>query len=76
MMLVAEGAERFAQENGVPLCKAEELVSEAEWDAWMKCKKDAHAAEHHRGHEQGTGARWRWTARGGCLPRLRQGDLL
>ncbi len=54
MMLVAEGAERFAQENGVPLCKAEELVSEAEWDAWMKCKKDAHAAEHHRGHEQGT----------------------
>ena len=54
MMLVAEGAERFAQENGVALCKAEELVSEAEWDAWMKCKKDAHAAEHHRGHEQGT----------------------
>src|SRR5271155_3677141 len=54
MMLVAEGAERFAKENGVPLCKAEELVSEAEWDAWMKCKKDAHAAEHHRGHEQGT----------------------
>jgi beta-aspartyl-peptidase (threonine type) len=54
MMLVAEGAERFAKENGVPLCKAEELVSEAEWDAWMKCKKDAHAVEHHRGHEQGT----------------------
>jgi len=54
MMLVAEGAERFASENGVALCKAEELVSEAEWDAWMKCKKDAHAAEHHRGHEQGT----------------------
>src|SRR5277367_340646 len=54
MMLVAEGAERFAKENGVPLCKTEELVSEAEWDAWMKCKQDAHAAEHHRGHEQGT----------------------
>jgi L-asparaginase / beta-aspartyl-peptidase len=54
MMLVAEGAERFARENGVALCRAEELVSEAEWDAWMKCKKDEHAAEHHRGHEQGT----------------------
>jgi len=54
MMLVAEGAERFAQENGVELCKAEELVSEAEWEAWTKCKKDSHAAEHHRGHEQGT----------------------
>src|SRR5277367_6567291 len=54
MMLVAEGAERFAIENGVALFKAEDLVSEAEWDAWMKCKKDEHAAEHHRGHEQGT----------------------
>jgi beta-aspartyl-peptidase (threonine type) len=54
MMLVADGAEHFAKQNGVPLCKAEELVSETEWDAWMKCKKDEHAAEHHRGHEQGT----------------------
>src|SRR5271168_2808008 len=54
MMLVGEGAEHFAKENGVALCKAEELVSEAEWDAWMKCKKDKHAAAHHRGHEQGT----------------------
>jgi beta-aspartyl-peptidase (threonine type) len=54
MMLVGEGAERFAKENGVVLCKAEELVSEAEWEAWMKCRKDQHAATHHRGHEQGT----------------------
>jgi beta-aspartyl-peptidase (threonine type) len=54
MMLVAEGAERFAKAHGVKLCKAEELVSEAELEAWMKCRKDAHAAEHHRGHEQGT----------------------
>src|SRR2546429_2196376 len=30
------------------------MVSEAEQQAWMKCKKDIHAAEHHRGHEQGT----------------------
>ena len=54
MMLVADGAERFAKENGVVLCQEEELVSEAEREAWMKCKKDSHAAEHHRGHEQGT----------------------
>jgi L-asparaginase / beta-aspartyl-peptidase len=54
MMLVGEGAERFAKANGVKLCKAEELVSEAELAAWTRCKKDAHAAEHHRGHEQGT----------------------
>ena len=54
MMLVADGAERFAIDHGIKLCKPEELVSEAEWEAWMKCKKDEHAAEHHRGHEQGT----------------------
>jgi beta-aspartyl-peptidase (threonine type) len=54
MMLVAEGAERFAREQGIKLCKPEELVSEAEWAAWQKCKEDTHAAEHHCGHEQGT----------------------
>ncbi len=54
MMMIAEGAERFAKEQGLHLCKPEELVSEAEWEAWMKCKQDKHAASHHRGHEQGT----------------------
>jgi L-asparaginase / beta-aspartyl-peptidase len=54
MMLVAEGAERFAKEQGIQLCKPEELVSEAEREAWMKCKQDKHAVAHHRGHEQGT----------------------
>src|SRR5258707_7921566 len=54
MMLVADGAERFAKDHGIKLCKPEELVSEAEHGAWMKCKADEHAAEHHRGHEQGT----------------------
>jgi L-asparaginase / beta-aspartyl-peptidase len=54
MMLVADGAERYAKANGISLCDNKELISPAEWDAWQKCKKDAHAAEHHRGHEQGT----------------------
>jgi L-asparaginase / beta-aspartyl-peptidase len=54
MMLVADGAERFAKENGLDLCKPEELVSEAEWEAFLHCSKDEHAAEHHRGYEQGT----------------------
>src|SRR6516225_4521033 len=54
MMLIAEGAEKFAREKGVPLCKPEELVSEAEWEAYLRCSQDEHAAEHHRGHEQGT----------------------
>jgi L-asparaginase / beta-aspartyl-peptidase len=54
MMLVGEGAERFASEHGIALCDPEEMISEAEREAWMKCKEDKHAAEHHRGHEQGT----------------------
>jgi L-asparaginase / beta-aspartyl-peptidase len=54
MMLVAEGAERFAKNSGLVLCEPEELVSEAEWQAYLRCSKDEHAAIHHRGHEQGT----------------------
>jgi L-asparaginase / beta-aspartyl-peptidase len=30
------------------------LITPAEREAWQHCKKDQHAAEHHRGHEQGT----------------------
>lgn len=54
MMLVGEGAERFAVEHGIVLCDPGELISEAEQEAWLKCRNDKHAAEHHRGHEQGT----------------------
>jgi L-asparaginase / beta-aspartyl-peptidase len=54
MMLVADGAEGYAKDNGMPLCDNKELISPAEWNAWARCKKDRHAAEHHRGHEQGT----------------------
>jgi L-asparaginase / beta-aspartyl-peptidase len=54
MMLVAEGAERFAVQHGIRLCTPEELVSETEREAWRKCQENKHAASHHRGHEQGT----------------------
>ena len=54
MMLIAKGAERFAKSSGLKLCKPEELVSEVEWEAYLRCSKDKHAAAHHRGHEQGT----------------------
>jgi L-asparaginase / beta-aspartyl-peptidase len=54
MMLVAEGAERFAHEQGIKLCANEELVTDAEREAWSNCKIDKHAAAFHRGHEQGT----------------------
>jgi len=54
MMLVAEGAERFAADQGLELCAPEELIAEAERDAWLKCRNSKHAAAYHRGHEQGT----------------------
>jgi beta-aspartyl-peptidase (threonine type) len=54
MMLVAEGAERFANDAGIALCDPAELVSNAEREAWRVCSQDKHAAMHHRGHEQGT----------------------
>jgi len=54
MMLVGEGAERFAQKSGLPLCDPAELVSAAEHQAYLRCREDQHAAMHHRGHEQGT----------------------
>ncbi len=39
MMLVGEGAERFAVQQGLTLCAPEELISEAERDAWLKCRE-------------------------------------
>jgi L-asparaginase / beta-aspartyl-peptidase len=54
MMLVGEGAERFAVASGLALCAPQDLISEAEREAFLRCSRDAHAAEHHRGHQQGT----------------------
>ena len=54
MMLIADGAERFAASNNMALCDPAELVSPAERDAWLRCSKNSHEAEHHRGHDQGT----------------------
>jgi beta-aspartyl-peptidase (threonine type) len=54
MMLVGAGAEKFAAENGIPLCKPESLILDRERTAWRRCLEDNHAAEHHLGHESGT----------------------
>lgn len=54
MMLVGDGAERFAAQEGVALCEPEELIAESERDAWLKCRNSKHAAANHRGHEHGT----------------------
>jgi L-asparaginase / beta-aspartyl-peptidase len=54
MMIVGPGAEQFAEENGIPLCNPEELVTDSERAAWQRCLEDSHAVEHHVSHEQGT----------------------
>jgi beta-aspartyl-peptidase (threonine type) len=54
MMLVGDGAERFAASHGIPLCEPDALVIERERVAWSRCIGSAHAAEHHLGHESGT----------------------
>lgn len=54
MMLIGEGAECFAVQHDLSLCDPLELVSPAEREAWLRCSQDSHAAEHHRGHDQGT----------------------
>jgi beta-aspartyl-peptidase (threonine type) len=54
MMLVGAGAEKFAAENGIPLCRPEDLILDRERAAWRRCLEDSHAAEHHVGHECGT----------------------
>jgi beta-aspartyl-peptidase (threonine type) len=54
MMLVGEGAERFAESHGISLCQPSALVIERERVAWSKCIGSEHAAEHHIGHESGT----------------------
>src|SRR6516164_3242907 len=38
MMLIAEGAERFGTANGIPLCDPSELISEAELNAYLRCR--------------------------------------
>lgn len=54
MMLAGEGAERYGVAQGMTLCNPEELVTEAEREAWKLCRQGKHAAANHRGHDQGT----------------------
>ena len=54
ILLVGQGAEQFAQENGMLLCDPAELITEQERDAWKLCRADSHAAENHASRAQGT----------------------
>lgn len=67
MMLVGLGAEQFAEENGIALCKPEDLITEQERAAWLRCREDSHAAEHHASHAQGTVGAVALDSRGGLF---------
>jgi beta-aspartyl-peptidase (threonine type) len=55
MMLVGAGAEQFAVEQGLTLCRPEDLVIERERLAWSRCIGAAgHRSEFHLGHQYGT----------------------
>lgn len=54
VLLVGEGAEQFAQENGMLLCNPEELITERERAAWRVCRESSHDAENHAIGAQGT----------------------
>jgi beta-aspartyl-peptidase (threonine type) len=53
IMLVGEGAERFAQEQGLALCDPAELIVPRERAAWEKCSKGDHSEANHV-HQGGT----------------------
>jgi L-asparaginase / beta-aspartyl-peptidase len=53
MMLVGEGAEKFAMEQGIPLCDPKNLIVPREIAAWEKCNTGPHSDLHHV-HSLGT----------------------
>lgn len=52
-MFVGAGAEKFAVDQGMPLCDPEDLVIPREKAAWDLCRAGKHAAAHHD-HQGGT----------------------
>jgi len=53
MMLVGEGAEKFAVEQGIALCDPKDLIVPREIAAWERCHTGPHSEEHHL-HSLGT----------------------
>jgi beta-aspartyl-peptidase (threonine type) len=53
MMLVADGAEKFAVEQGISLCDPKDLIVPREIAAWEKCNAGPHSDVHHV-HSLGT----------------------
>jgi beta-aspartyl-peptidase (threonine type) len=54
MMLVGVGAEQFAVEHGMELCRPEDLVLASESEAWRSCREGRHRLAEHFAHRHGT----------------------
>ena len=54
VLLVAEGAEEFAREQGIDLCRPEDLVTQSQHKAWLRCREVGHSSAAHFPSQQGT----------------------
>ena len=56
VLLVGNGAEQFAEEQGIALCDPEELIVPRERAAWAHCREGKHQATNHAHHAGTVGA--------------------
>jgi beta-aspartyl-peptidase (threonine type) len=54
VLLAAEGAEEFAREQGMPLCRQEDLITESQRAAWQQCCDAGHTSAAHFAGRHGT----------------------
>ena len=54
VLLVADGAEEFAREQGIALCEPEDLVTPSQRQAWLRCREAGHKSAAHFPSQQGT----------------------
>jgi beta-aspartyl-peptidase (threonine type) len=47
VLLAGAGAEEFAREQGIVLCRPEELITDSQQAAWQQCRLGAHDSAHH-----------------------------
>jgi beta-aspartyl-peptidase (threonine type) len=76
MMLVGEGAERFAEEHGIPLCDPAELIVPRERDAWIRWRDRPDAAMSDFTNAMGTVGAVALDARGGLFAGTSTGGTL
>ncbi|HEV2662115.1 MAG TPA: isoaspartyl peptidase/L-asparaginase [Ktedonobacteraceae bacterium] len=54
VLLVGQGAQQFALEQGMTLCRREELVTQRQYERWLKAREEANAGPSFQRHVVGT----------------------